>query len=88
MSDIVKSIVPEHLRAVMRKVRALPPPVKNAVYKGCTDPRATIQFNEDLKLYGLWEALLYVEGYEEENNGYSEGTAKAAAEAAVEYFKS
>lgn len=43
---------------------------------------AYIQFGRDLQTYGLWEALLYVEQYEQQGE-YKEGTAQKALDAAI-----
>lgn len=70
----------------LRKVKTLSLPVKAAVYKGNKGgPASAVQFNKDIQLYGLWEALLYVEGYE--GDGYFEpGTAKKGFDAAVSHL--
>lgn len=80
MSDIRKT-TPEELKAKLRKERKLSGNVytkaKYIVYGGANGKApmgACSQFNTDVELYGMWEALLYVEKYEEE--GYFEaGTA-------------
>lgn len=69
-------------KAKLRKVKILSSKVKAVIYGGNTGgPAMTVQFNSDLGVYGLWEALLYVEGYEGE--GYKPGTAQKAFEAAI-----
>lgn len=64
--------------AELRRIKTLPLSVKAIVYGGnLGGPDAAVQFNRDLRLYGLWEALLYVEGYEEDGV-YTKGTAQSA----------
>jgi hypothetical protein len=41
-----------------------------------------LQFAKDVRIYGLWEALLYAENYEAEG-AYAPGTALKAFQAAV-----
>jgi len=41
---------------------------------------AYIQFDKDVKLYGLYEALLYAEGYEQQGH-FVEGTVSKICEA-------
>lgn len=78
MSDIRK-LASDELKQILRKTKTLPANIKTIVYQGCKDPRASIQFNEDIRLYGLWEALLYVENYEQDGSAsYVEGTAEKA----------
>jgi hypothetical protein len=60
--------------------KKLPDCIKAEVYKGCKDPGASIQFNRDVSVYNVFEALLYVEGYESQGF-YTVGTAKAAIDA-------
>lgn len=69
-------------RAKLRKIRTLPVEVKTKLYGGARGPEVTMQFNRDLRLCGLWEALLYAEKYEE-NGEYTPGTVQKAFEAAV-----
>lgn len=69
-------------KSKLRKIKVCPAKVKEVVYAGNKGgPGPTMQFHEDIRLYGLWEALLYVEGYEEEY--YVKGTAEKALEAAI-----
>lgn len=75
---MIKEIVSEEQRKLLRKIKTPPMDTKNLVYAGClAGPMMASQFNEDCRIYGLWEALLYVEGYEA-NGYYKEGTAKGA----------
>jgi hypothetical protein len=83
MSDLRKLATPEQ-KAKLRKTRKLPGKVKEVVYKGNKGGTGPVtQFNQDIALYGLWEALLYVEGYEQEEGYYVPGTAEKAFQAAV-----
>lgn len=71
-------------KKLLRKIRTVSPAVKAAVYGGnIGGPGPTIQFNSDVRLYSLWEALLYVEGYESDGH-YSEGTASRAVNAGLQ----
>lgn len=83
--DIRDLITPEEKKILrrIRKPQDLPDSVKAAVYGGNLNgvPAAT-QFNKDLVLYGLWEALLYVQSYEaKEYSYYKPGTAENAVRA-------
>lgn len=67
--------------AKLRKMKKLPLKVKAVVYGGNIGGAGmTMQFNRDIQVYGLWEALLYVEGYEKDGM-YRKGTAVKAWEA-------
>lgn len=94
MNDIDQDIKPMKLadlalispkrKAQMRKMKQLPYSVKGIVYSGNKGgPAMAMQFNSDIKLYGLWEALLYVEGYEKDGY-YAEGTAAKAFSSDIE----
>jgi hypothetical protein len=81
MSNNIKSFLSEPLKAKYRKVKALPGAVKAAIYAGASpahSPAITVQFNRDVAVYGLYEALLFVEGYEADGF-FAAGTALAAA---------
>lgn len=86
MKNALRTIATNDQIKSLRKVKTLPLPVKAAVYRGNKGgPACTVQFNKDVQLYGLWEALLYVEGYEAE--GYFEpGTAKSGFDAAISHL--
>ena len=75
----IRETTPDVIKAKMRTIKTLPAIVKQEVYGGCGDPGATMQFNSDIQVYNLWEALLYVEGYEPQY--YVPGTAKKAIDA-------
>lgn len=49
---------------------------------GCLEQGAYMQFGADVNLYGLWEALLYAETYEDKG-AYKKGTVKEALQAAL-----
>jgi hypothetical protein len=81
MTDTLRSILPETLKAKYRKVKTVPSAVKALVYGGANPaqcPNVTIQFNRDVMIFGLYEALLFVEDYESDGF-YNKGTALAAA---------
>lgn len=78
----IRTSTPNHIKVKMRKTKTLPACIKAELLKGCKDQMAYVQFHQDLATYGLWEAMLYVEGYE--GTGYAEGTAHNAMDA---YFK-
>jgi hypothetical protein len=65
--------LPDDTKNKFRKTKTLPVKVKAAVYAECTDPAASMQFNRDVTVYNLYEALLYVENYEQQGMGYVEG---------------
>lgn len=72
----IKEIVTDEQRKQLRKIKTPPSDTKNLVYVGClAGPMMASQFNEDCRVYGLWEALLYVEGYEAQGQ-YKAGTAE------------
>jgi hypothetical protein len=48
-------------------VKTLPDSVKAILYDGAKNHPVILQFHSDLNLYGMWEALLYVESYTPEN---------------------
>ena len=70
--------VSQEERKRLRKIRVPSPEVKAHIYTGNQGgTRMAVQFNEDCRLYGLWEALLYVEQYESQHQ-YAIGTAHRA----------
>lgn len=79
-SDI-RAIVTNHQKQALRKIKTLPDRVKVAIYQGCLSPIAANQFHYDLRVYGLYEALLYVENGEP--TYYNLGTAEKALNAAL-----
>lgn len=78
----MKVFVSPEQKKILRKIKVVSSGVKAIVYGGnLAGLAATIQFNSDVRLYGMYEALLYVEGYEEQGM-YQKGTAdKALTEA-------
>ena len=82
MSEI-QTTTPNHIKVKMRKMKTIPACMKAEVYKGAKCLEATVQFNQDVATYGLYEAMLYVEDYEKSSH-YAEGTAMKAMDA---YFK-
>lgn len=80
---MLNHVSPEQ-KKVLRAMKHLPNAVKAEVYLGnLAGPPMAMQFNRDIKLYGMWEALLYVQGYEEQNM-YKKGTADRACTLALE----
>jgi hypothetical protein len=80
MTDTLRTILSEPLKAKYRKVKTVPAQVKAAVYGGANPahcPSITVQFQSDVNVYGLYEALLFVEGYEADGC-FAKGTAVAA----------
>ena len=75
----------EEQRAALRKIKVINHSVveaaRNALVTGCLEQGYYIQFAQDIRTYGLWEALLYAEGYE--GKGFSEGSAQRALNAAL-----
>lgn len=65
--------------AKLRALRAPPAKVKAVVYAGTLKNNVplAVQFTHDCMVYGVWEALLYIEGYEREGY-YTSGTADKA----------
>lgn len=73
----------EETKKRLRKIKTLPLAVKAIVYGGnLRGPAMAVQFNSDVRVYNLWEAILYVEGYEESGD-YKPGTASLAINAAL-----
>ena len=65
--------------AHLRKLKQLPEQAKAIVYaRNQGGPGLAMQLDTDVRLYGVWEALLYIEGYEAQGY-YTPGTAIAAA---------
>jgi hypothetical protein len=73
----LRTDTPDATKIKLRKVKTVPAKVKAAVYAGCSDPGAAVQFQQDVATYNLWEALLYVESYEKDGF-FTTGTAAAA----------
>jgi len=78
MTTLAQNIHPD-LIAKMRKIKSgIPSEVMGVLRIGCRhNPAPLMQFERDVRTYGMWEALLYVEGYE--GQYYETGTAKQAA---------
>jgi hypothetical protein len=85
MSESIRNTTSEEDKKRLRKIKILPDRVKVVLTQGAIKSPVGVltQFHRDLFLYGMWEALLYVEGYEREFY-YAEGTAKKAVEAALQ----
>lgn len=73
--------VTEEQKKQLRKVKGVTGPLqdiaRNTLVQGCLEQGAYIQFGADLRIYNLWEALLYAHGYEERGM-YRAGTAQKA----------
>ena len=77
-TSTVRSITPEDLKVKLRKTKTVPGKVKAVVYKNCLQaPAGTMQFGSDVSVYGLYEALLFVENMEADGV-FAPGTAVAA----------
>jgi len=74
MPTDIRQIVTNHQKQVLRRTKKVSLPIKAAVYAGCKHPGAANQFNYDLKTYGLWEAIIYIQNGEPKY--YEEGTAE------------
>lgn len=64
---------PLHVIKALRKMKTCPAAIKSIVYMGSHGGPQTIiqfhkdiqiQFHKDIQIYGMWEALLYIEGME------------------------
>ena len=66
------------LKSKLRKTKTVPGKVKAIIYAGnSSGPAMSMQFNQDVTTYGLWEALLFVKNYESDGF-YTPGTAQRA----------
>lgn len=89
LPETLRSIATEEERTYLRGKRPLPSIMKSTIYSRVMAghaPLITMQLGQDVYVYGVWEALLYVESYERtapENGGpaYLPGTAVAALKA-------
>lgn len=76
------SLLPKERLNEIRKVNTITEKMRTIIKRGASSPDNIVlidQFIRDLRLYNVYEALLYVEGYEEQGL-YTRGTA-------VEVFK-
>lgn len=75
-------------KKALRKIRggAVAEVARNTLVKGCIKQVAYIQFWADVQMYGLWEALLYAEGYERKGD-FAEGTVESTFQAALRKAK-
>lgn len=76
----IRVSTPKHIQDKMRKIKKIPACIKDEMLKGCKNQGAYMQFHQDVTVYGLWEALLYAEGYEGKGD-YTSGTVHAALDA-------
>lgn len=73
MPDLILGLADE-TKKKLRKIKELPLSIKAIAYGGNKGgPAMAVQFNRDIKVYNLYEALLYLEQYEESQD-YVEGT--------------
>ena len=79
-SDI-RAIVTNHQKQALRRIKKLTDRVKVVLYNGCLNPMAANQFHYDLRVYGLWEAIIYIENGEPMY--YKCGTAEQVLAAAL-----
>lgn len=79
----------EETKKQLKKIRGVAGPVQDiaryAIINGCLNQGAHIQFGRDLSTYNLWEALLYVDGYEQ-NGFYKKGTAQTALDSVLKFM--
>lgn len=76
-------VISQKQKQKLRKLKTVTSAVKAVVYGGnLAGPAMASQFNSDVRLYGMYEALLYVHNYEKENH-YKPGTASEAINAAL-----
>jgi len=87
MADRLKTIATREQKKTLRRITSISPitsDVVNIVADGCKKEHegAYLQFIKDVLVYGLWEALLFVELYEKDGvirtNYYDPGTAYKA----------
>lgn len=71
------------LRRVKRADHPAAEAARHSLVKACRVQGAYIQFGSDLRVYGLWEALLYAKNYED-NGDHADGAARKALAAAID----
>jgi hypothetical protein len=80
----------EEQKKALRRIKKIDHPAvetaRNALVCGCIDQGAYIQFAKDVTLYGLYEALLYAQNYEE-RGCYAKGTTTKATNACLTKVK-
>jgi len=75
----IRLTTPNHLIVKLRKLKVVPVSIKAEIYKGCKEMGAAVQFNSDVRIFNVWEALLYVDNMEP--HYFAEGTAHNAIDA-------
>lgn len=63
----IREIATDQQKKILRKhklISELSDIARNILVQGVLERGMYIQFGSDLRLYNLWEALLYAEGYE------------------------
>ncbi len=74
----LQSLTDEATKAKLRKLRVMPSKAKASLYQDNLGGAAmAMQLATDCQVYGVWEALLYVEGYEASGH-YRQGAAHRA----------
>lgn len=74
----IRTSTPESTIKRLRKLRALPSAAKASLYAdNLCGIAVAVQLANDVHVYGVWEALLYVENYEADGY-YKPGAAKRA----------
>lgn len=85
----IRDLLTHEQRRTLRKMKTVDILTKQILYAGLEGVvganEFVYQFRTDLNLYGMYEALLYVEGYETDGvkSGYKQGTAQKAALSAL-----
>ena len=71
--------ITDETKKKLRKLRVVSGKLKAVIYRGANNPGVNMQFYNDVNLYGVYEALLYVREYERIGD-YKEGTAQEAVD--------
>lgn len=80
MQDLILGL-DDKTKNKLRKIKELPLTIKAIAYGGNKGgPAMAVQFNRDIKVYNLYEALLYLEQYEDQTY-YVVGTTKKIVDA-------
>lgn len=72
-AEFFTDVEKKHLRKVKGVAGKLQDVARNSLVSGNTEQGAYIQFGADLRIYNLYEALLYAHNYEE-SGAYAAGT--------------
>lgn len=80
MQDLIRYL-PDEIKDKLRKIKELPLSIKAIAYGGNKGgPAMAVQLNRDVKVYNLYEALLYLEQYEDQTY-YTVGTTEKIIDA-------